>query len=132
MSHGLFKRIVLQSNTPQSPAWGRFLSSAVGMHYGHNFTGKLGCGQYEDDGILECMQNKSVEDIISVNHIWMGVLDDKFMIEDMTTLLENGQFDQDVEVIVSTTKDEGILGSAWFYKNPNKLTEFWYVRSLSS
>ena len=124
MSHGLFKRIVLQSNTPQSPAWGRFLSSAVGMHYGHNFTGKLGCGQYEDDGILECMQNKSVEDIISVNHIWMGVLDDKFMIEDMTTLLENGQFDQDVEVIVSTTKDEGILN--WFQQlgDPSKWQEY--------
>ena len=115
MSQGLFKRIILQSNTPLSPAWGRFLNKTEGMNYGKTFAEKLDCNQATD--VLECLQNKSLQDILALTNdinpeggqAWMGVLDDKFMLKDTSTLLANGDFDKNVEVIVSTTKDEGML-----------------------
>ena len=127
MSQGLFKRIILQSNTPQSPAWGSFFNKSLGMHYGNIFAQKLQCNQTNE--VLECLQSKSMEEIIALTDkvntekgasVWMGVIDDKFMAKDTSTILENGEFDKNVEVIVSTTKDEGILFFLEYFGNPSK------------
>ena len=53
---------------------------------------------------------------------------DSFFIQDAVKVIEDGNFNV-VPTMIGLTKDEGILGSAWFYNNLDKFREFWYVRS---
>ena len=46
-------------------------------------------------------------------------------------VIEEGNFNV-VPTMIGLTKDEGILGSAWFLKNPDKFKEFWYVKSSNT
>ena len=113
MSQGLFQRIILQSCSTQAPSWG-VLNASLAMHYGSVVTEKLECSEAPD--VLECLQNKSMEDIVNLTrtvndheNVWMAVVDKIFLMDNPTVLLEKGMFDPNIEVIVSTTKDEGIL-----------------------
>ena len=59
------------------------------------------------------------------DHDWIK---DSFFKQDAVKVIEEGNFNV-VPTMIGLTKDEGILGSAWFLKNPNKFKEFWYVKS---
>ena len=84
---------------------------------------RLNCDQVEN--VLECMQAKSYTEIASMLYLiqdsgtfippWNGVPDvtftqDPYFLEDAEILLSTGQFNTDIDVIVGTNKDEGILG----------------------
>ena len=127
MSQGLFQRIILQSCTTEAPSWG-VMNASLAMQYGSMFTEQLQCS--EAPNVLECLQNKSMEEIINLTYTlvqgnaWQAVPDGKFLMDDPTNLLEQGQFDPNIEVIVSTTKDEGILYCFDQLEDPSKWQEY--------
>ena len=114
MSQGLFQRIILQSSSTEAPGWG-MMNRTLAKFYGDVFTQMLECD--EAVNILDCLQSKTMEEVINLTfqvnteggNVWLAVPDGKFLTDDPTNLLEQGNFDPNVEVIVSTTKDEGIL-----------------------
>ena len=57
------------------------------------------------------------------DHDW---LKDSFFAEDPKKIFEDGTFNV-VPTMIGLTKDEGILTSSWFYNNPERFREFWYV-----
>ena len=84
---------------------------------------RLNCDQVEN--VLECMQAKPYTEIASMLYLiqdsgtfippWNGVPDatftqDPYFLEDAEILLSTGQFNTEIDVIVGTNKDEGILG----------------------
>ena len=110
MSQGLFQRIILQSCSTEAPGW-QILNESLAMHYGNVLIEKIGCSKATDS--LSCLQRKSMDEILSLTYevnpnsgaVWMGVPDGKLITENPSILLENGQFDPSIEVLVSTTKD---------------------------
>ena len=85
---------------------------------------RLNCDQVEN--VLECLQSKTHTEIGSMQTLfgadsgtflppWNGVPDatftqDPYFLEDAEILLSTGQFNTEIDVIVGTNKDEGILG----------------------
>ena len=117
MSQGLFQRIILQSCSTEAPGLS-MLNRTLANFYGDVLTQMLKCEEAID--VLECLQSRTMEEVINLTfqvnndggiagNVWLPVPDGKFLLDDPTHLLEQGQFDPNVEVIVSTTKDEGIL-----------------------
>ena len=73
----------------------------------------------------------SVYDIFTFPIIWLPYDDhqwikESFFTQEPSKVIENGNFNL-VPTMIGSNKDEGILGSASFYKNPDKLKNFWYV-----
>ena len=54
------------------------------------------------------------------------ILKDSFFGDDPRKVFEDGTFNV-VPTMIGLTKDEGILTSSWFYNNPERFREFWYV-----
>ena len=123
-SEGLFQRAIMQSGTALAPTWGMNTPERA-VSLGNLLAKGLECDQEED--ILVCMQAKPMEDIIALSNLmhaypldnltpnWNGVPDvnftnDPFFPGDAETLLASGQFNTDVEVIIGSNLDEGILG----------------------
>ena len=117
MSRGLFKRAILQSKSPLGPSW-MAISPKDALNHGESFKERLQCDKVQDP--LKCLQTQSIENVLGKatldeNFItWMPVPDaeftiDPFLTQDPKSLLENGEFPGDIEVIIGSTKDEGIL-----------------------
>ena len=117
-SRGLFHRGIMQSKSPLGPS---FMANEprVAVNYGQTFTERLNCDQKTN--VLNCLQSKSVDDILGQNYmikdnlnIWMPVADGNFthdpiLPESPDVLLKRGQFDPNIDVIIGTNKDEGLL-----------------------
>ena len=129
MSEGLFQRAILQSSSTEAPGW-KILNESLAIHYGNIFKEKLGCDKTTNS--LECLQRKSMEEIINLTYqintegrtVWSGVPDNEFLPDNPTILLENGDFNPNVEVIISTTKQEGILLLFQQLADPSKWSNF--------
>ena len=79
---------------------------------------------FSTDDVLECIQAKSDIQVAQLSigigngtflPPWNGVPDasfthDPYFLEDAEILLSTGQFNTEIDVIVGTNKDEGILG----------------------
>ena len=55
------------------------------------------------------------------DHEWFK---DSFFNQHPKKVFEEGKFNK-VPTMIGMTKDEGILGSAWFYNNLEKFRDFW-------
>ena len=86
------------------------------MKYSSLFKKALGC---EDIYALSCLQNKSLEEIFEHQNvipgqiIWNAVpdyefTDNPFLPGEVTELLDNGQFNHDIEVIIGSNKAQYI------------------------
>ena len=119
LAKGLFQRAIMQSGTPINPSW-RALTHNQGIKYGQIFLEKMGCGQSEEG--LECLQKRDAKDIdaksleLTALSAWAPSPDSlsskPLLPDDPEVLLSTGHFNTDVQVIVGTTKDEGVM---WFY-----------------
>ena len=100
------------------------------LKQGEMLTKSLDCG--DSDNILNCLQNKNVNDFVYENvtaqgaAIWNAVPDkefssDPYLPAKVIDLLQNGQFNRDIEVIIGANADEGILLTA---PATNGLTEW--------
>jgi len=118
LSQGTFQRAIMQSGTVLGVSWGSANTPEHAVSYGRELIQNLGC----DVDTEVCMQNATVEAILqntflhgpNVDGIWQAVDDSSFSSEPFLPgtpkdLLESGQFNTEVEVILGTTKDEGII-----------------------
>ena len=124
ISEGLFHRAILQSGTAISSNWGP-ITKQHALQYANKFANELGCVDVLKEDLLSCLQNKHLTDITSLTNlmdgylyggylVWMAVPDidfcsDPFIPGDPEELLASGQFNTNVEVIIGTNSDEGIL-----------------------
>ena len=119
LSKGLFHRAILQSGTAIAPSWGK-LSPEYALMYSDMFSKALSCDQ--DEETLLCLQDQDILDILaltdmtdgSINDAWqpvpdIGFISDPFLPGDPEKLMESGQFNTEVEVILGTNLDEGIF-----------------------
>ena len=117
-SKGLFKRAIIQSGPPISFGCGA-LDSATARRSYQKLASLLGC---ENDS-LKCLESKPVESIakhvIVPLHVpwglpftWLPVIEDTsyepFLSLHPLEILESGNFDTNVEVIIGTNSDEGV------------------------
>ena len=114
-SQGLFKRAILQSGTGLSPGWDPNTPEQA-LKQADQVSKALGCDEEED--ILSCLQSRDVDEFLSMAlewaSPWHGVSDndftsDPFLPGSVEELLESEKFNSDVEVIIGTNADEGIL-----------------------
>ena len=132
LSSGLFKRAILQSGPSINPSWGTNTQEQA-LKYGQMLKTALHC---ED---LGCLQSKSSEEILNVMSlgyhnapfstalVWQPVPDAEFtsssdhpfLPEFPEQLLESGQFNTDIDVIIGTNADEGLLVCSNVIKHPD-------------
>merc|ERR1712013_387667 len=123
-SKGLFQRAILQSGTALGYAWGGSITASKALQYSQLFAANLDC----DEGDLVCLQSRDKNDIIMqslmINNqydavldyetAWLPVIDaefteDFFLPGNPIDLLESGEFNSEVDVIIGSNKDEGLL-----------------------
>ena len=114
-SQGLFKRAILQSGTGLSPGWDPNTPEQA-LKQADQVSKALGCDEEED--ILSCLQSRDVDEFLSMALEWAapwhgvsdnGFTSDPFLPGSVEELLESEKFNSDVEVIIGTNADEGIL-----------------------
>ena len=122
MSENLFQKAIIQSGAPFNPSWSAIVPEN-GLKWHQEFIEKLGCGEEVDS--LECLENVEADKIndIGLNmtytigaSVWslmpdMDFTQTPFMPGNPETLLSDGHFNKDVQVIIGFNKDEGVL---WF------------------
>ena len=116
MSKGLFQRAILQSGVVLAPTW-HFIPTEEATFYGTSMATLLNCTSEED--YLECLQSKdpnailqaepSVYGLSSRVSIWMPTIDSAFLPERPIDILEKGDFDHDLQVIVGSNAADGLL-----------------------
>ena len=105
-SQGLFKRAILQSGSSLLP-WSRPLSQEIVQRKTSQVLQQLGC---PSDNALGCLQFKPAFELAYQNSIaTFATIDGDFIPSDAKDLLEFGQFDTSLEVLIGTTKDDGML-----------------------
>ena len=119
LSEGLFQRAIMESNDVIDPAW-KAITMKNALTYAEMFIKVFNCD--ESDDVLICLQSQKMEDILhnsnlvnlNDNYIWMPVIEDtiienSFLPDDPEKLLKSGEFNKNVEVILGSNEDEGIL-----------------------
>ena len=137
-SKGLFQRIIGESGSPLSTSWG-YIPTEVASRNGELFAEMVDCPLSD----LACFQNLSLDTLL--NHStylddptdysefksgnpWNGVLDkdftdDPFLPDTPLKILENGDFDQSVQLILGANQDEGLYETSVLYFNPDLYAE---------
>jgi len=119
MSKGLFQRAIMQSQTAIGTSHGP-VTITHALEYADMLTKALGCEEEVD--VLVCLQAQDMGDIVNLNTlmdgnkygVWMPVPDHNFTSSPFLPgnpeqLMKSGEFNTDVEVVVGTNADEGIL-----------------------
>ena len=109
----------MESNDVIDPAW-KPITMENALTYAEMFIKVFNCD--ESDDVLICLQSQKMEDIVrnsnlvnlNDNYIWMPVIEDtsienSFLPDDPEKLLISGEFNENVEVILGSNNDEGIL-----------------------
>ena len=122
MSRGLFRRAIMQSGTPLD-SWATPLKTEFNKIHRDQVLEFLGC---PIESALECMQGKeAVELLRSIPLINSAVIDSDFTSEpflpaDAKELYSNGNFDTNLEILIGTNSDEGIMVVLDQLADPNK------------
>ena len=115
LSENLFQRAILQSGATMNPGWD-IITPEQGIKCANLLRELVDCDQ---EFSLTCLQEKTMEEIILHTYnvsgtCWMAVPDleygsKPFLIGDPEDLMSSGQFNTNVEIIIGTNVDEGIL-----------------------
>ena len=126
LSKGLFQKAILQSGTTLNPAWHTNTPERA-TQFGIFYAEKLNC--HNESDILQCLQDKPLDEIMAETDlmdkgvVWLDVVDANLTTSDPVlpdypeSLLSSGQFHTNVEIIIGTTADEGVLFLAEEIKN---------------
>ena len=127
LSDGLFHRAIMQSGTVSDPGWSQ-IQPEYANQYGLMLAEKLDCLYDDMDITLECIQSKSLDEIIGTyvigGNLWMPTVDGSFIPEDPRFILEKGNFNKNVEIIVGNVADEGLGGVLPLVIDPSGWSEF--------
>ena len=107
------------------PGWDP-ITPEHGMHCAKSMSGFLDCSQ----DVLTCLQDKPMNDILvhtydlGIGNCWMAVQDSEytsepFLVGDPEELLMAGKFNQDIDVIIGTNADEGMISFFLALANPD-------------
>ena len=131
-SEDLFQRAILQSGTVLGSSWG-MITTKNALAHAKSLSIALGC-EFEEEEELNCLQEKKAEDVIVKSRfenvlpgriIWMPAPDyeyseNPFIPGEPEDLMSSGNFNRDVEVIIGTNADEGILFFFQFLLDPSQ------------
>jgi len=114
LTKGLFKRAIMQSGSPNS-----YLGSNpenVTLLKTHHFAQSMNCSQTAMTDILACLRNKSVDDILHLSKFattngeaFDPIYGDEVMPIKPYDALKTGHFNQNIELLFGTVKDEGSI-----------------------
>ena len=127
ISEGLFRRAIVQSGTGISPGKTTLTPQQALDQASHAYE-YFGCDQTEDK--LECLQSKDLEDLIRFPLSSLGAVNDmNFTSEPFLTAmpektLADGTFNTNIEVIVGTNANEGLIAVFAYIKDPSKWEAF--------
>ena len=120
MSKGLFQRAILQS--AWTGGWYLLNKPSEVLDFTTEFSNVLGCNKPSKEEKLTCLQEKEVADVLKADisgiqlHLpWRPVRDRDFTTnpyiksKNFEHCLETGHFNKDVDIMIGTTADEGIL-----------------------
>ena len=120
LSKSLFHRAILQS--PWTGGWYSLNDGSEAVNYAKELSQAIGCNSEVTNEILSCLQGKTATEILMTPNNksklvkpWTPVLDHAFTSnpyfksKNIDHCLESGHFNTDVEVMIGTTADEGIL-----------------------
>jgi len=130
LAESTFQRAILQSGTALGISWGAPNTPQKALQYAAVFSTSVGCGEGcgDDADVLTCLQGVEVRDTVALTDIfpdqasfpWQAVPDSLFTTSPFLPapaeeLLQSGQFNSEVEVILGTCNDEGLsdLLGAW-------------------
>ena len=114
MSRGLFQRAILESGVVLAPTW-HYIPAEEAAFYGTSLAKFFDCPSQTD--YLTCLQSKNATDILQADvqgsssriTIWMPTIDSSFLPEKPLDVLEKGDFDHDLDVIIGSNKGDGML-----------------------
>ena len=139
LTKGLFHRAILQSGTAIAPSWGHNTPKHA-IQYADLVSKNLGCD--EEENVLACMQNRDLPEIVSQTNLidgnlqfipyWMPVPDKDFtskpfLLKDPELVLFSGEFNTEIEVIIGTNNDEGILALMPLFQNYSTWDDYKYI-----
>ena len=114
MSRGLFKRAIMESGITLAPTF-RVISDVEAVATSIEIAQALNCTQ--ESKYLECLQSKSINELFNVNlpkyPRFMPCVDYGFLPQQPKDILEKGDFDHNLEIIIGSNSDEG---SMWWYE----------------
>merc|ERR1711962_411141 len=119
LSKGTFQRAILQSGTALGISWGAPNTPEKALEYAAVVSQATGCN--DSTSALTCLQELDVKSLVGHTDLfadqtgfpWQAVPDSSFtstpfLPAPAEDILQSGQFNADVEVIVGTCKDEGL------------------------
>ena len=127
---------MLQSGSALNPAWGP-ISRDHALQYAKLLSKNLNCNE-DETNLLICLQDKDVSEIIQLTNlpglafgtlVWIAVPDqdltpEPFLPGEAEELMATGNFNQDVEVIIGTNSDEGLLNIINVLVDPTQWDEY--------
>ncbi|XP_038079005.1 acetylcholinesterase-like [Patiria miniata] len=109
-SAGLFRRAIMQSGVPTTTfAYRRDVKEVI-QETGH-IAASVGCSNRTSSEMVQCMQNVPARELLTtafkVTISFQPVVDGFFLQDYPETLLMNGDFPTDVDILLGTLADEG-------------------------
>ena len=126
MSRGLFRRAIMQSGTPLD-SWATPLKPEFNKIHRDQVLEFLGC---PIESALECLQGKEAVELLRSKPLTnFAMVDsdftsDPFLPLDAEELFKNGDFDTNLEILIGTNSDEGIMFVFDQLADPNKWQDF--------
>ena len=111
MSNGLFQRAIMQSGVTLSPGW-HSISQEEASSWGYAFAKNLDCQWCSEEALVECLQNKSAIEVANggiEGTRFMPTIDGTFLPKTPLEILEAGDFNKEVQVIIGSNADDGLL-----------------------
>ena len=112
----------MQSGATLAPGW-HVISQSDATSWGYAFAQNLNCSLGSDSALLECLQNKSVHEISTgaiVGTRWMPTIEPMFLPRTPLEILQSGDFNKEIEVIIGSNADEGLLIWADAIEDPSQ------------
>ena len=125
MSNGLFQRAIMQSGVTLSPGW-HLITQDEASSWGYAFAKNLDCQWCSEEALVECLQNKSTTEI-AYGEIggtkWMPTIESTFLPKTPLEILESGDFNKEVQIIIGSNADDGLLNLWEIIKDPTLLDD---------
>lgn len=114
LTKGLFRRAIMQSGSPNSYLGSNPKNATLVRT--HHFAESVNCNHTAMSDILACLRKKSVHDILEISQhattngeAFQPIYGDEVMPIKPYDALKNGDFNQNIELLFGTVRDEGSI-----------------------